>query len=141
MSNWKWVVAGGLLIASLVGCSPDPSIRAATVVRQAMAQGTIVVTGAHLAPSHAYNVGVQTFWSPQFVGAVRSDPVGNVAQTQVKYSCALVIGTPVSVGFYREDGLAVIQTLAYQSCADIVQPPPPVAPPVAQPRPAIKERG
>jgi len=129
MSNWKWVVAGGLLIASLGGCSRDPSIRGATTGPQAVTQGTIVVTGAHLAPSHAYNVGVQTFWSPQLVGAVRSDPVGNVAQTRVRYSCALVIGGPVNVGFYREDGLAVVQTAVNQSCADVVQLPPRVSHP------------
>lgn len=129
MSNWKWVVAGGLLIASLGGCSPDPSIHAATVGPQAMTEGTVVVAGAHLAPSQAYNVGVHTFWSPQFVGTVRSNPVGNVAATRVEYSCAFVIGAPVDVGFYREDGLAVVETAVNQSCADIVQLPPRVSHP------------
>ena len=129
MSNWKCLVADGLLIASLVGCSRDPSIQAATVGPQAATQGTVVVTGARLAPSQAYNIGVHTFWSPQFVGTVRSDPVGNVAATRVEYSCALVIGAPVDVGFYREDGLAVVQTAVDQGCADVVQFPPRVSHP------------
>jgi hypothetical protein len=127
MSNWIWLVAGGLLIVSLGGCSPGPSIRAATTGPQAATEGTVVVTGAHLAPSHEYYIGVHTFWSPQLVGVVRSDPFGNIAATRAEYSCAFVIGTPVDVGFYREDGLAIVQTAVNQSCADVVQPPLPVA--------------
>jgi len=141
MSNWKWLVAGGLLIASLDGCSQGPSIQAATVGPPALTQGTAVVAGTHLAPSHAYYVGVHTFWSPQLVEIVRSDPAGNVAPTSVRYSCAFVIGAPVDVGFYREDGLAVVETAINQSCADIVQQPAPPVAPVAQPAPAIVERG
>ena len=127
MSNWKCLVADGLLIASLVGCSRGPSIRAATVGPPAATNGTIVVIGRHLAPSRAYNVGVYTFWAPELVGTVRSDPVGNIALTQVRYSCAQVIGIPVDVGFYREDGLAVVQTAVNQGCADVVQFPPRVS--------------
>jgi hypothetical protein len=127
MSNRKWLVAGGLLIASLGGCSQDPSVYAATAGPPAVTQGTVVVTGAHLAPSQTYYVGVHTFWSPQLVGVVRSDPFGNIAAIRVEYSCTFVIGTPVDVGFYREDGLAIVQTAVNQSCADVVQPALPVA--------------
>jgi hypothetical protein len=140
MSNWRLLVADGLLLVGLVGCSRDPVIQAATVGPPAVTEGSVVVAGAHLAPSQAYYVGVQTFWSPQFVATVRSDPVGNVAAIRVQYSCAFVIGAPVDVGFYREDGLGVVQTPVNQSCADVVQPPPPVAPPT-KPAPAIVERG
>jgi len=129
MSNWKWVVAGGLSIASLGGCSQGPSIQAATTGPLAMTEGTLVVTGEHLAPSHTYNVGVHTFWSPELVASVRSDAAGSVAATRVKYTCSFVIGAPVNVGFYREDGLAIVETAVGQSCADVVQPPPPVAHP------------
>lgn len=127
MSNWKWVVAGGLSIAGLGGCSQDPSIRAAARGPLAMTEGTVVVAGAHLAPSHTYNVGVHTFWSPELVAIVRSDPLGNVAPTRVRYSCAFVIGIPVDVGFYRQDGLAVVETAVNQSCAEVIQPALPVA--------------
>jgi hypothetical protein len=140
MSNRKWLVAGGLLIASLGGCSPDPTIRAATTGPVAVTEGTVVVTGAHMAPSHAYYIGVHTFWSPELVGLVRSDPFGNIRATRVEYSCAFVIGAPIDVGFYREDGLAVVQTTANQICTDVVQPAPPVAHPTG-PVPAIVERG
>ncbi len=129
MSNWKWVVVAGLLIAGLGGCSPDPAIRAEAVRPPVVAVGAIVLAGAHLAPSHPYNVGVRTFWSPQLVGGVRSDPAGNVAPTRVEYSCAQVIGTPVRVGFYRDDGLGIVQTLVDQSCGAPIQSAPPVAHP------------
>ena len=123
MSNRIWLVADALLIASLMGCSPDPSIRAATVGPLAATEGTVVVTGAHLVPSYPYTVGVHTFWSPQLVGTVRSDPAGNIAPTRVRYSCTFVIGMPVDVGFYRTDGLAVVEIRVRQGCADVVQLP------------------
>ena len=130
MSNSKWLVAGGLLVASLDGCcGQSPSIRAASVGPLAMTKGTVVVAGTHLAPSRGYYVGVHTFWSPELVATVRSDPAGNIAATRVQYSCDFVIGAPVDVGFYREDGLAIVETAADQRCADIVQLPPRVSHP------------
>jgi hypothetical protein len=127
MRNWKRLVAGGLLIASLGGCSQDPTIRAATTGPQSLSQGRVVVAGAHLAPSHEYYVGVHTFWSPQLVAVVRSDPFGNIPAARAEYSCEFVIGGPVEVGFYRIDGLAVVQTDVDQGCLELVQPAPPVA--------------
>ncbi len=129
MSDWTWVVAAGVLIAGLGGCSPDPAIRAEAIRPPTAAEGAIVLAGAHLAPSQRYNVGVHTFWSPELVGGVRSDPAGNVPPTRVEYSCAQVIGTPVRVGFYRDDGLGIVQTLVDQSCGTPIQSAPTVAHP------------
>jgi hypothetical protein len=129
MGDWKWLTAGGLLIVSLGGCGQGPSIQAVTLPPPAMTEGAVVVAGTHLAPSRTYDVGVNTFWAPQLVRSVRTDAAGNVAQTRVEYSCAAVLGAPVNVGFYREDGLEVAQTQVYQSCPEIIQMPLPVAHP------------
>ena len=77
----------------------------------------IIIRGANLAPEQMYNVGVFTFWNPLVVGSVRADASGSIGQTSLTYSCVNVVGpSPVNVGFYAPNGLAIARSTVDQVC-------------------------
>jgi hypothetical protein len=118
---WKRLCAASLLTAGIAGCGQAPSsLDGAMITPRVGSGGAIVMTGSKFAPSTTYNVGIYTVWSPRVIGAVRSDPAGNIPRTVVQYavdqglleySCASGprIELPLTVGVYTVDGLGITQ--------------------------------
>jgi hypothetical protein len=106
------VWAMGLVVAT-IGCSQDPSLRADLSNARTGASPAVVVAGSHLSPGALYRVGVFTIWSPEFVGVVHANPAGNVASQMFGFGCSYIVSYPITVGLYREDGVAVAQTAIY----------------------------
>jgi hypothetical protein len=99
-----------VLSAVVAGCAPSPSLQAELLYSAAYRGPYVVVSGRHLSPMMLYKVGVNTIWSPQFVGLVQSDAAGNVVSQPFFFSCSYIITPPINVGLYSQDGLAMAQT-------------------------------
>jgi hypothetical protein len=116
------LIAVTLITAALSGCGQGPGIQAAGVHPRVGTQGAITVSGSRLVPNHFYKVGVNTFWSPLFVGTVQTDLAGNIGRDTLAYDCQYVLGNPVNVGFYDQYGLLITGTMVNQTCGVFTQP-------------------
>lgn len=102
-----------ILSTTVAGCTPSPSLRAGLWNGTTYRGPAVVVRGRRLPPMTSYQVGVNTFWSPQFIGIVQSDAAGNVVSQPLTFNCDYIMTSPINVGLYNQDGLAMAQTAIY----------------------------
>jgi hypothetical protein len=108
----KRVCGVGICLGALVGCSQGPALEAG-LVRTAENTGPAVELAARsVPPNTVYQVGINTIWSPEFVGSVQSDPSGNVAPRVFGFSCDYIMSPPIFVGLFL-NGLPVAQTALF----------------------------
>lgn len=102
----------GICLGTLVGCSQGPSLQAGFVRTPENTGPAVELAARRVPPNTLYQVGINTIWSPEFVGSVQSDPKGNVAPRVFGFSCDYIMSLPIYVGLFR-NGLPVAQTAIY----------------------------
>jgi hypothetical protein len=102
----------GICLGALSGCSGGASLQAGLVRTGVEANPAVELRASGVAANTFYQIGINTVFSPEFVGEVQSDPSGNVAPRAFSFRCSYIITPPIYVGLYR-NGLPVVQTTIF----------------------------
>jgi hypothetical protein len=102
----------GICLGALSGCGGGPSLQAGLVRTGGDANPAVELRASGVAPNAFYQIGINTVFSPEFVGEVRSDRSGNVAPRAFSFKCTYIITPPIYVGLFR-NGLPVVQTTIF----------------------------
>jgi hypothetical protein len=108
----KRICCVGICLGALLGCSRGPSLQAGLARTGDDANPAVELRASGVAPNTFYQIGINTVFSPEFVGDVQSDPGGNVAPRAFRFKCNYIIAPPIYVGLFR-DGLPVVQTTIF----------------------------